>query len=177
MFCTAGAPALALRRTRMRERCGGTRFTLGRRSGFANGERLVLKGRGIVGGRSGEGEGGVEESVGARKRRGLEGVVAGEKGEEFVGGVDVVAVAAIVKLAIDDVEGAEEHAAKAGVGGVPDFGVAAVKFGDEEGVVVFPAGDGVAFEAEGVGDGGDGPAGDEEGEGGELAGGEGIFEF
>jgi hypothetical protein len=112
----------------------------------------------------------VEDGIGVGERGRLDALAGAEDGEELEGDVEIGAPLLVVEGFIDDSKRADEEVAEAGGGGVPEFIVAAIEFGDEVGVVVFPAGESGAGEIEGGGDGGQGSAHDQEGEGGELLG-------
>jgi len=73
-------------------------------------------------------------------------------------------------LALKRVEGPVKEAPQAIVGVVEEFGALASELADEVGIVVSPAVEGAAIDADGGGDVGELCAGEEEGDGGLLGG-------
>ena len=129
-----------------------------RSGGLVNGEAEVLElfeDLGFVGGALG----------------GMEMGSAGEA-EECPGGVVAILLILAMKLALDVVEGLEEQNAETVGGDGGDFRSLLVERGLEGGMVVLPAINGGAVEVEDSGDGRVGLAGDQEGDGGQLAVGE-----
>jgi hypothetical protein len=94
------------------------------------------------------------------------------QGEEGASGAEGGVVVTCVELAAEDVDGFKEREADAVREDAPDLVLAAGEFFDEGRVLVLPGVEGLAVDAEGGADLGVGLAHDDQGEGGELFGGE-----
>jgi hypothetical protein len=81
-----------------------------------------------------------------------------EGGEEAEGVAEALLAVLDVEAAEGGVGGLEEEEAEAGFGGGGELGLAAGEFGGEVGIIA-PVVQGVAVDAEDLGDGGDGSAG------------------
>ena len=98
----------------------------------------------------------IDNALGVGGTDGLDKGARCEDGEETEGGGAAVVDVAAVKLLVDDLDGLEQETAEAVGGRLPGLALAAMEFGDEQGIAVAPAGDGGAVQAQMKGNGREG---------------------